>query len=93
MKYAKKILSLIAGTVIIFGCQDPDYPTPVMSSAIRSSNVVFINAAPDAPTPQPFLVNNAPATSVGFPRKFLSTRQSKLRAVQDRQCYLWRSWY
>jgi hypothetical protein len=67
MKYAKKILSLIAGTAIIFGCQNPDYPTPVTSTTVRSANVVFINAAPDAPTPQSFLVNNASAASVTFP--------------------------
>jgi hypothetical protein len=72
MKYANKILSLIAGTAIIFGCKDPDYPTPVTSSTIRSANVAFINAAPDAPSPQPFLVNNAPAASVTFPGSSLT---------------------
>jgi len=67
MKYAKKILSLIAGLAIISGCKDPDYPTPVTSSTVRSANVTFINAAPDAPSPQPFLVNNASAASIPFP--------------------------
>ncbi len=67
MKYLNKIAVIISGVVFLTSCSDPDYPAPVTSSTVRSANIVFINAAPDAPSPQPFLVNNASASSVAFP--------------------------
>lgn len=67
MKQIKKIWSLAVGAAVILGCQDPDYPTPALSSTVRSATLNFINAAPDAPSPASFLVNNAEATSIAFP--------------------------
>jgi len=67
MKYLKKITTIMFGVAFLIGCQDPEYPAAVPSSTVRSANVVFINAAPDAPTPQSFLVNNAEASSTPFP--------------------------
>jgi len=55
------------GVAFLIGCQDPEYPAAVPSSTVRSAKVVFINAAPDAPTPQSFLVNNAEGSSTPFP--------------------------
>jgi len=67
MRFMKSLLFLSAGTLLLLGCQDPSLPSAVLSSTVRSANIVLINAAPDAPSPQPFLINNAQAASVGFP--------------------------
>jgi hypothetical protein len=72
MKYLNKIAAIISGVVFLLGCQDPDYPAAIPSSTVRSANVVFINAAPDAPTPASFLVNNAESASIAFPGGLLA---------------------
>lgn len=67
MKQIRKIWSLAVGAALIASCQDPDYPAPVISTTVRSVTVNFINAAPDAPSPGSFLVNNAESASIAFP--------------------------
>jgi hypothetical protein len=67
MKYMKKFAMIFFGVTFLMSCQDPDYPAAIPSSTVRSANVVFINAAPDATSPISFLVNNASASSTAFP--------------------------
>jgi len=67
MKHMRKIWSLAVGVALLASCQDPDYPAAIPSSTVRSVTLNFINAAPDAPSPGSFLVNNAEAASITFP--------------------------
>lgn|GEM_PF-836390 len=69
MKYMNKILTLITGATLVIGCKDPELPAPSpsnSSSTVNQAKVMLVNAAPDAPSPLSFLVNNADGTPVAF---------------------------
>jgi hypothetical protein len=50
MRKTINIIKVLALAGVLTACQDPEYPTPVASTTVRSAKILFINASPDAPT-------------------------------------------
>ncbi len=66
--YIHRIAVILAMSVAVTSCGDPDYPTPVPATTAptTSANIRFINASPDAPSLS-FSVNNvASAANVSY---------------------------
>lgn len=67
MRKTINIIKVLALAGVLAACQDPEYPTPVASTTVRSAKLTLINAAPDAGASLSFLVNNNSAASINFP--------------------------
>jgi hypothetical protein len=63
MRKTINFIKVLALAVAFAACQDPEYPTPVTSTAVRSAKILFINASPDAPTMN-YHVNNSQVASL-----------------------------